>query len=55
MSTLLNRLKTERSGDYELAITPVEKETVVSANGFMLEKPLHGIFAKSKDLSLIHI
>ena len=52
MSTLLNRLKTERSGDYELATTPVEMETVVSANGFMLEKPLHGVFAKSKDRAI---
>ena len=52
MSTLLNRLKTERAGDYELATTPVEMETVVSANGFMLEKPLHGVFAKSKDRAI---
>ena len=52
MSTLVNRLKTERAGDYELATTPVEKETVVSANGFMLEKPLHGVFAKSKDRAI---
>jgi len=49
MSTLLNRLRVERSGDYEHAITPVELETVSSANGYMLEKPLHGVFAKSKD------
>jgi hypothetical protein len=52
MSTLLNRLKVERSGDYEHAITPVEIETVSSANGFMLEKPLHGVFAKSKDRAI---
>jgi len=52
MSTLLNRLKTERAGDYELAITPVEIETVSSANGYMLEKPLHGVFAKSKDRAI---
>ena len=33
MSTLLNRLKTERSGDYELATTPVEMETGASVKG----------------------
>ena len=32
MSTLLNRLKTERVGDYELAITPVEMEVVWKPN-----------------------
>ena len=52
MSTLVNRLKTERAGDYELATTPVEIETVSSANGYMLEKPLHGVFAKSKDRAI---
>ena len=52
MSTLLNRLRVERSGDYEHAIKPVEIESVVSANGFMLEKPLHGVFAKSKDRAI---
>ena len=52
MSTLLNRLKTERTGDYELATTPVEMETVSSVNGCMLERPLHGVFAKSKDRAI---
>ncbi len=52
MSTLLNRLKTERAGDYELATTPVEMEVVSSANGCMLERPLHGVFAKSKDRAI---
>ena len=52
MSTLLNRLKTERSGDYELATTPVEMETVSSVNGCMLERPLRGVFAKSKDRAI---
>ena len=52
MSTLLNRLKTERAGDYELATTPVEMETVSSVNGCMLERPLHGVFAKSKDRAI---
>ena len=52
MSTLLNRLKTERNGEYELATTPVEMEVVSSVNGCMLEKPLHGVFAKSKDRAI---
>ena len=52
MSTLLNRLKTERAGDYELATTPVEMEVVSSVNGYMLGKPLHGVFAKSKDRAI---
>ena len=52
MSTLLNRLKTERVGDYELATTPVEMEVVSSVNGCMLERPLRGVFAKSKDRAI---
>ena len=52
MSTLVNRLKTEREGDYTHALTPVTIEPVTSVNGCMLEKPLRGVFAKEKDRAI---
>ena len=52
MSTLVNRLKTEREGTYTHALTPVTIEPVTSVNGCMLEKPLRGVFAKEKDRAI---
>ena len=53
MSTLLNRLKVERSGDYEHAITPVTLESETHTGGCMRVKPQHNVYAKSID-RLIH-
>jgi len=53
MSTLLNRLKTERAGDYEHAITPVTLESETHTGGCMRVKPQHNVYAKSID-RLIH-
>ena len=53
MSTLLNRLKTERSGAYEQAITPVTLESETHTGGCMRVKPQYNVYAKSID-RLIH-
>jgi len=53
MSTLLNRLKTERSGTYEQAITPVVLEQETHTRGYMRVKPQYNVCAKSID-RLIH-
>ena len=53
MSTLLNRLKTERAGAYEQAITPVTLESETHTGGCMRVKPQHNVYAKSID-RLIH-
>ena len=53
MSTLLNRLKTERSGTYEQAITPVVLEQETHTGGCMRVKPQYNVYAKSID-RLIH-
>ena len=53
MSTLLNRLKTERSGAYEQAITPVVLEQETHTGGCMRVKPQYNVYAKSID-RLIH-
>ena len=53
MSTLLNRLKTERSGAYEQAITPVTLEAETHTGGCMRVKPQYNVYAKSID-RLIH-
>ena len=53
MSTLLNRLKTERSSAYEQAITPVVLEQETHTGGCMRVKPQYNVYAKSID-RLIH-
>jgi len=53
MSTLLNRLKTERAGAYEQAITPVTLESETHTGGCMRVKPQYNVYAKSID-RLIH-
>ena len=53
MSTLLNRLKTERGGTYEHAITPVTLESETHTRGYMRVKPQYNVCAKSID-RLIH-
>ena len=53
MSTLLNRLKTERAGDYELATIPVVLEQETHTGGCMRVKPQYNVYAKSID-RLIH-
>jgi len=53
MSTLLNRLKTERSGTYEHATIPVVLEQETHTGGCMRVKPQYNVYAKSID-RLIH-
>jgi hypothetical protein len=53
MSTLLNRLKTERTAAYEQAITPVTLESETHTGGCMRVKPQYNVYAKSID-RLIH-
>ena len=53
MSTLLNRLKTERTGAYEHATIPVTLEQETHTGGCMRVKPQYNVYAKSID-RLIH-